>query len=289
MFRIGIIGTENSHATDLARRINLPDESGKYTYPDCRVTLVWGHYPEDNERIARDFDCKVASGIDEMVANVDAVLVNARDGKFHAEFARPFIEAGKPAFVDKPFTVDVDEARELIELAKKKGVPLCGGSTLKYADAVEELKAGRAESGDKVLGGSVYAPVQMESEYSGFFFYSPHLAEMTLEIFGYAPKSVTAVKNKSGVCATVDYGDFCVANHFGSGAADYCASVYSADGSDVRKIDLSMIGAKNCAAFVNMLRTGCMPRTYEELLAPVVYLNAVKKAYETGEKVEMRF
>lgn len=289
MFRIGIIGTENSHATDLARRINLPDGEGNFTYPDCRVTLVWGHYPEDNERIARDFDCAVASGIDEMVANVDAVLITARDGKFHAEFARTFIEAGKPTFIDKPFTVDVNEARELVELAKKKGVPLCGGSTLKYADAVEELKAYAETAPEKILGGSVYAPVVMNSEYSGFFFYSPHLAEMTLEIFGYAPKAVTAVKNAGGVCAMVDYGDFIVANHFGSGAGDYCASVYSANGSDVRKVDLSMIGAKNCAAFVNMLRTGHMPRTYEELLAPVVYLNAVKKAYETGEKVEMQF
>lgn len=283
MFRIGIIGTENSHASDLARRINLSED-----YPDCRVTLVWGHYPEDNERVARDYNCKVASGVNEMLENVDAVMVTARDGKFHAGFARPFIEAGKPAFIDKPFTVDETEAREVIALAKEKGVPLCGGSTLKYADGVEELKALRSEKGG-VLGGSVYAPVQMESEYSGFFFYSPHLAEMTLEIFGYAPKAVTAVKNESGVCALVDYGGFCVANHFGSGAADYCASVYSSAGSEVRKVDLSMIGAKNCAAFVNMLRTGVMPRSYEELIAPVVYLNAVKKAYETGEKVEMNF
>ena len=282
MFRIGIIGTENSHATDLARRINLSGD-----YPDCRVTLVWGHYPEENERIARDFGCRVASGIDEMVANTDAVLVTARDGKYHAEFARPFIEAGKPAFIDKPFSVDVEEAKALIALAREKGVPLCGGSTLKYADAVEELRAYVAASPANVLGGSVYAPVVMDSEYSGFFFYSPHLAEMTLEIFGYAPKAVTAVQNAAGVCAVVDYGDFCVTNHFGWGAVDYCAGVYSKSGSEVRKVDLSMIGAKNCAAFVEMLRTGHMPRTYEELLAPVVYLNAVKKAYETGKRVEL--
>ncbi|MBR6772262.1 MAG: Gfo/Idh/MocA family oxidoreductase [Clostridia bacterium] len=280
MFRIGIIGTENSHATDLARRLNLSED-----YPDCRVTLVWGHYPDENRRIARDFNCSVAQNIDEMVENTDAVLVTARDGKFHAEFARPFIEAGKPAFIDKPFTVDVCEASELILLAKEKGVPLCGGSTLKYADAVEELKAYFAAAPENVLGGSVFAPVVMDSEYSGFFFYSPHLAEMTLEIFGYAPKAVTAVRNPSGVFATIDYGSFCVANHFGSGAPDYCASVYSKSGSVVKAVDLSMIGAKNCEAFVNMLRTGRMPRTYEELLAPVKYLNAVKKAYETGTRV----
>ena len=283
MFRIGIVGAENSHARDISGRINLTD-----AWPDCRVTQVWGHYPEENQRLARDFGIELAPGLEEMVEKVDAVFVCARDGKFHEEFARPFIEAGLPAFIDKPFTVDVDRAKALVELAKSKNVPLCGGSTLKYAEAVEELARHVRENGG-VLGGSVYAPVQMESEYSGFFFYSPHLAEMTLEIFGYAPLSVAAVKNASGVCATVDYGDFCVTNHFGSGAVDYCASVYSSHGSEVRKVDLSMIGEKNCAAFVNMLRTGEMPRSYDRLIAPVVYLAAVKQAYETGEKVEMKF
>lgn len=282
MYKIGIIGGENSHARDIASRINVPEG----LYPDCRVTHIWGHYPEENARLAREYDIVLAADIGEMLEAVDAVMVTARDGKFHAEFARPFIEAGKPAFIDKPFTVDEAEARELIDLARAKNVPLCGGSTLKYADGVEALSALARQGG--VFGGSLSAPVLMESEYSGFFFYSPHLAEMTLEVFG-KPRGVRAVRNPSGVCATVDYGDFCVTNHFGSGAGDYCASVYSANGSDAGRLDVSMISAKSCAAFVNMLRTGEMPRSYDSLLAPVIYLSAVKKAYETGEWVEMKF
>ncbi|MBR4940718.1 MAG: Gfo/Idh/MocA family oxidoreductase [Clostridia bacterium] len=289
MYRIGIIGAENSHASDISRRINLPDEKGNYTFPDCRVTHIFGRYPEENEKVASAFGAEVASGVEEMLEKVDAVMVTARDGKYHAEYARPFIEAGKPAFIDKPFTVDLQEALDLVELAREKKVPLCGGSTLKFADGVEELGRLVRLAPEGVLGGSVYAPVQMESEYSGFFFYSSHLVEMTLEIFGYSPLAVTAVRNPAGVCATVDYGNFCVSNHFGSGAPDYCASVYSRAGSKAMNIDLSMIGAKNVAVFVEMLRTGLMPTTYEKLVAPVVYMNAVKKAYETGEKVVLEF
>ena len=287
-YRIGIIGAENSHADCFAREINLPDENGNYRYPDCRITCVYGHYPEANEKLAREYDIKVSQSVEEMLGEVDAVMVTARDGKYHYEFAKPFVEAGMPAFVDKPFTVDPTEAEALVALAKEKKVPLCGGSSLKFTDGIQDLKKLLRETDGELFGGAMSAPVSLYSEYSGFFFYSSHLTEMTLEVFGYEPKSVSAMKHDHSVCATIHYDGFSVANHFKEGNPDYTACVYLAGNPQLTQINLDNCGERECAAFVEMLRTGQMHNTYEELVAPVYYMNAVKKAYETGETVPVK-
>ncbi len=286
-FKIGIIGTENSHAAAFASQINLPDENGELRYPDCKVTMVYGHYPESNQKLADEFGVTIAADLDEMVQNVDAVMVTARDGKFHYEFARPFVEAGIPAFVDKPFTVDPKQAVALIELAKEKKVPLYGGSSLKLSDTIAQLKAFIENADNRVIGGDVAAPVWMDSEYSGFFFYASHLAEMTMEMFGYDPKRVSAARTAGGVSAIVEYDRFAVTNHFNDEIWLYSASVYGKEETKQAAVSTDGIGDKECAYFVEMLRTGKMPCTYDQLLMPVYYLNAVKDAYETGKTVDV--
>ena len=204
-YRIGIIGSENSHAGGFSKEFNVAGRDGKFAFPGFRVTHIGGHYPEESEKVAAEYGIGTVVGDpSEMLGKVDAVMVTARDGKYHAGFARPFVEAGVPAFVDKPFTVSVDEAEGLIRLAKSKGVPLCGGSSLKFAYDALILRNAVAEAGDRVQGGTVTAPLAPGSPYSGFYFYSPHLAEITLTVFGYRPLSATARENRGAVTAIID-------------------------------------------------------------------------------------
>lgn len=288
MFRIGILGTENTHANKFAEFINQPMEDGKFRYPDCRVTCVYGLYPESNKKIVKEsnIDC-IAESIDEMLDKVDAVMVTARDGIYHYPFAKKFIEKGIPAFIDKPFTVDPDEAIEFINLAKEKGTLLNGGSSLKFSKDIIRLKE-LAEKRE-VLSGAVFAPIRLNSEYSGFYFYASHLVEMTLEIFGYNPKSVTAERHEKSITATINYDTFSVTNHFNERIDKYAVGICTNEGVELCDIDLSDCALGECDAFVEMLRTGKMYNTYEQLIIPVFYMNAVEKAYKTGEKVIIEF
>lgn len=288
-YRIGIVGTENSHAHAFAKMFNLPDKNGALAFPDCRVTLVYGSYPEESKKLVEECGAEaVADSIGQMVKSVDAVMITARDGKYHYGFAKPFIEAGIPAFVDKTFTVSEDEAAELTALAAERHVPLSGGSSLKFAEAVLALRDKAAELDGSIKSGFIAAPLNMHNDYGGFFFYSSHLAEICLTVFGGDPKSVVAVRNNDSVCAIVNYDRFSVTANFSNSCNAYSGSIFSENAYYHRDIDLSSCAFSEAAAFVNMLRTGEMPHTYEQLAAPVFFLNAVKEAYETGKEVQIR-
>lgn len=289
MFRIGILGTENSHASAFCQIFNKPDENGNYLYPDCRVVAVGGHYPESSQALFETYGLEfIAEKPEDLLGKVDAVMVTARDGKFHAEFSRPFIEAGLPMFIDKPFTVDPDEALALAKLAKSNNVPLVGGSSVKRVYDILMMQHAVKSGLGGIHGGCLAAPVSMNNEYSGFFFYSSHLAEMSLTVFGYNPKAVTAFRSGDDVTVVAEYENYNVTNIFAEGCySAYHCTVFGKDRNYGRDIDISMGHYQECDAFVSMLRSGVMTDDYRELIAPIYYLNAIYESYNTGKTVRI--
>ena len=59
--------------------------------------------------------------VEEMLANADIELVVVNTPvQTHFEDVKKALEAGKNVIVEKPFTVDISEAEELVKLAKEK-------------------------------------------------------------------------------------------------------------------------------------------------------------------------
>ena len=283
-FKIGIIGTESAHAHGFGHYFNVPDEQGNFLFPDCHVTLVYGDYPEENERIVTEKKADaVAKSIQEMVENVDAIMITSRDGDKHLEQVKPFLEAGIPVFLDKPVTFSPEEAVAIMQLAKKNHVPVCGGSSLKYAEEICSMK----EKVDlkTIRTGLVSAPLMMDSPYGGYYFYVPHLIEMMLEMFGFYPKSVMAVEQNKSICAIVSYDGFSVTNQYNHNSFDSYAVGFVSDKEMLfEKVNANVCAKKECETFVEMLRTGKMPRSYQEQIIPVIFADALKKSYETKQE-----
>lgn len=280
MYKIGIIGSENSHAAAFSEIFNL---SG--TYDDVRVTAIWGEDMEASRKIADKCHVEIVKPMD-MLRQVDAVMVTSRNGALHWGYVRPFIEAGKPAFVDKPLANDYAEAKAIIDLAAEKHVPLVGGSSLKLIADTLALKAAADEAKAKgeLLGGNVYAPVSLDNPYGGFYFYSSHLIEIALTIFGYDPVAVNAVRTKAGIAAVLEYAGYAVTLNYTESAYKYGGVVLAKGGVSGREINMGDAYAREVESFVKMLRTGESDIPARNLALPVRVLNAIEASCTAHER-----
>ena len=278
MFRVGIIGSENSHAMAFSRIFNLSGE-----YDDVRVVAIYGEDEEASQKIHDECGVEMMKP-EEMLGKVDAIMVTSRNGKFHPGYVRPFIEAGIPAFIDKPIANCGKEAEEIIALAREKGVPVMGGSSTKMVQDTLDLKAAAdaAKAEGKLVGGHVFAPVNMVNEYGNFYFYASHLAEIALTIFGFHPKAVQAMETKTGVAAMIEYDDYAITVSYTDHAYKYGATVLCTDSVIQKEINISGSYQAEAAHFVHMLRTGEVPQCDHDIVFPVKLLNAIERSYTSG-------
>lgn len=278
MYRVGVIGSENSHAMAFSQIFNLSGE-----YEDIRVVAIYGEDDQASKKIHEECGVEIMNP-EEMLGKVDAVMVTSRNGMLHSGYARPFIEAGIPAFIDKPIANCAKEAEDIVALAHQKDVPVMGGSAVKLVKDTLELKAvaDAAKAEGKLIGGHVFAPVNMVNEYGNFYFYASHLAEIALTIFGYNPIAVQAAVNKTGVAAVMEYDDYAVTIHYADHFFRYGATVLGADGLIQKEIDISDCYREETAHFARMLRTGEASQCDHDIVFPVKLINAVERAYITG-------
>lgn len=285
-YRIGIIGSENSHARAFAKVFAQEKD-----FRDMQVVAVYGDEGvEPSQRVREHFpEAVIVDRPEDMLGRVDAVMITSRDGKHHFPYAKAFLEAGIPMFMDKPFTVDPAETREMVALAKKNNVPMCGGSSLKCCPDVVDLGKKRQELGENIITGYASAPLSPGSPYSGFYFYASHLVEMCLEVFGWEPEAVTARQRDGQVTAIFHYAGFDAVCAYTPGCGRYFMQLTGKnDVLEAKEIDLAPAYYLEAEEFVQMLRTGRMPYRYDQLMEPVFCMNAIEESYKTGKTVRIQ-
>ena len=132
--RIGVIGIRSKH-------LRFFQEALARCYPGSEhtITHVCGFdAPELLPRLGALIRCDTPH---QLIAAVDAVIIALREGTQHAALAKLCLEAGKPVFVDKPFTCDSGEAQALFDAARRTGTPCTGGSTVCFTEKARQLKA----------------------------------------------------------------------------------------------------------------------------------------------------
>ena len=149
MYKIAILGCENSHADSFLRYIRENDR-----YSDIKVVGVYSIDRVAAEKLSGEYGVSVMESFDQYVGQLDGLIITARHGGYHYKFAKPYLDDGIPMFIDKPITVSEEDAVEFATVLKKKGIRVSGGSSLVYSPEIKALKE-KAPHIRTMVGGAV--------------------------------------------------------------------------------------------------------------------------------------
>jgi len=136
------------------RYVRMRDRS-EFGFPGARITHAWTPDPHVTRKLCQA--CLIpypVNDLHELIDCVDAVIVARDDPESHYPIARPFLEAGIPAFVDKPLTLSAEEL-EWFEPYLRRGL-LMSCSGMRYARELDPVRAGWDAFGEiKLIRGTV--------------------------------------------------------------------------------------------------------------------------------------
>jgi predicted dehydrogenase len=126
--------------------------------------------------------------------DLQAVVI-ATTGPAHYQLCKQSLQAGKDVYVEKPFVLASDEARELIALAEDKKAVLMVGHLLEYHPVVEKLKE-MIDAGE--LGDILYIYAQrlnlgtVRQDENALWNFAPHDISVIQYLLGEAPTDISA-------------------------------------------------------------------------------------------------
>lgn len=217
----------------------------------------------------------VTADAEELVGKVDGVMVCGDPSGPRQDWARFFLRAGVPTFVDKPLSREVGEAESLVALAQETGAPLLSSSALRFS---RELAAVDQDETGEIMTVLGVGPEDL-------FLYGVHVAEFIQSALGPGVKTVRALGTPEKYHIFMDWSD-------GHSAVWLVGPAVQPGFRMIlvtEKANLPLTIADSTGMFGDMLRAYCrMVETkepgvpYENLLEIVRVLDAARWSMETG-------
>jgi predicted dehydrogenase len=130
MLKVGVLGA--GHLGKI--HLRLLNQSEKY-----ELVGFYDAFDENANKVAAEFGYKKFDSIAELIAAVDVIDIVTPTLQ-HFECAKQVIEAGKHIFIEKPISNTVEEAEEIIVLAKKHNVKGQVGHVERFNPAFKAVK-----------------------------------------------------------------------------------------------------------------------------------------------------
>jgi len=114
------------------------------TLPGCELVAVVDNNPAQARSVGEQNNTRALTDYRDLLGEVDAVSI-AVPTSLHFEVARDFLHAGVHVLVEKPITVTVEEADELIRIARDKDLRLMVGHLERFNAALLGLDLTRVK------------------------------------------------------------------------------------------------------------------------------------------------
>ena len=200
ILRIGMIGLDTSHAPAFAKLWNKPDATGLLANQQVVVAFPGGSpdIESSHTRVpqhTKDLEAlgvKMVGSIDELIAQVDAVVITSLDGRRHLEQAIPVFRAGKPLYIDKPLAGSLVDAIAIQKLAEQYKVKWFSSSSLRFSPGIWKYRTD-PKLKDQVRGAIAWSPCSLEATHPDLYWYGVHGCETLYTAMGTGCKQVTRV------------------------------------------------------------------------------------------------
>ncbi len=296
--RIGLVGLDTSHVVQFSMRLNHVDIEEEQWVEGAKIVAGFPGTSKvtDDETLAKytetvsDYGVEVVDAPEDLIGKVDAVMVEFQSGIVHLACARPFLEAGVPTFVDKPFTCSVADAQELAELAEANDVPLFSSSSLRYAREIKQLQDEQDQAGE-VLGAMAYSPASLHPENPGLFHYGIHAVEMLYALMGPGCQEVWCAYEAGAEVVVGRWQDERIGNIWGTraGTHGYGFTAWCENEVRISQIDTAVIYRELLREIVGMFESGIAPLDIEETIEIVAFIEAAAKSAQTSGQVTPLF
>lgn len=251
----------------------------------ARVTHIWCDRRQDAEHVARCTRIdNVVDRAEDVIGHVDAVFVATDIGAEHLERARPFVDAGLPAFIDKPLTERVDHLQQFVRW-HAEGRPLVSTSAMRYANEFKALRNRLHEVGEPRL-----ITVTMMKSWER---YGIHALEAVYGLL--APGGWRSVTNTGNTAHNVVHATHasgvevivCVVDDMAGAFGHVC--VYGTAGRiDARFSDTFSAFKSQLVAFIDYLRTGTPPVAFAETVEQMrIVIAGIRSRDSGGRRIDL--
>ena len=113
--------------------------------PNAELVCICDVIPEKAKALADQYKVRAYSNVDEMLRNEDLDIISVatagpENGGHHYEPVMQSLEAGKHVLVEKPISNNIEQAREMVAAARRKGVQLGVDLNHRFVPLAERAK-----------------------------------------------------------------------------------------------------------------------------------------------------